>query len=550
MNVTPGKTLAVDEAITRAKLNLMAVPSITLEDGEVTNSKVASGIAGSKISDIPLASLTAEVQNKFGFKNWTPNASFDNWGAASFTANGEICDKWFLDAGALSFTAEREPVALGDVAALGDSKYYLELITTTASGAVAPVIYFKVPNVRIFSGQNVTISARLKQFSGTVGDIKFFITQKFGTGGSPSVDVTTKSASVVADGNWTLRSGTIAVPSVASKTAGTNGDDELWIGLEVQAASLTFNLGVDNFQVELGDTATAFEGIQVKEWQGQPVDNSVCNAVLTLTTGVPIMTSSVTAATSVFITPYKGDRIALWGGKGWTLSRFKEQEISLSGFAADSVWDVFAYDNGGVVAFETLIWTSQTARATAITYQDGVLCKSGDKTRRYVGSFGTTSTIGQTEWVVGGSAAGGSRISLLVYSEYLSEKIKTSNVDTTSTWNVTSASWAQKNSGTSPNYNEATVLIGKETKYITVYNSTRNGTGFFYTPGFGLSTTVAIEEPMSFVGQNNAYVGGLSFNYRPGIGVYKIYALEKRENGGGTATQLGGSVNGFGIIIN
>jgi hypothetical protein len=125
--------------------------------------------------------------------------------------------------------------------------------------------------VRTFAGQQITLSAQLKQFSGTVGNIQFFVTQKFGTGGSPSADVTTKATAITADGNWSLKSGTITVPAVASKTAGTNANDELWIGIEVSAASNTFNLGVDNFQVELGATATAFEDVKLKDWQLEEV---------------------------------------------------------------------------------------------------------------------------------------------------------------------------------------------------------------------------------------------------------------------------------------
>jgi hypothetical protein len=137
MIVTPGKILAVDESITRAKLNQLGVPSVSLENGEVENVHIDGPIDGSKISDIPLASLSSAVQNKFGFKNWAPNASFDNWGATtSFTANGEICDKWFVNMGALSFTAERENVALSDFNALGNSKRYLELITTTTNAGI------------------------------------------------------------------------------------------------------------------------------------------------------------------------------------------------------------------------------------------------------------------------------------------------------------------------------------------------------------------------------------------------------------------------------
>jgi len=47
---------------------------------------------------------------------------------------------------------------------------------------------------------------------------------------------------------------------------------------------------------------------------------------------------------------------------------------------------------GGTPTLEFLVWTSDTARATAIAISSGVAYKTGDLTRRYVGSFRTTAT--------------------------------------------------------------------------------------------------------------------------------------------------------------
>jgi hypothetical protein len=55
-------------------------------------------------------------------------------------------------------------------------------------------------------------------------------------------------------------------------------------------------------------------------------------------------------------------------------------------------YDVFGYLSGGALAVEKLAWTSATARATGISVQDGRYCKTGDKTRLYLGSFCSTST--------------------------------------------------------------------------------------------------------------------------------------------------------------
>jgi len=122
------------------------------------------------------------------------------------------------------------------------------------------------------------------------------------------------------------------------------------------------------------------------------VDPRVCDGRLTLTTGVPVTTADVTAATTLYFTPYTGDRISLYSGSAWVSRTFTEKTLALGTLTTDLPYDVFAYDNAGAVALELLAWTSKTARATAIVRQDGVYCKTGALTRRYLGTFHTTST--------------------------------------------------------------------------------------------------------------------------------------------------------------
>lgn len=117
---------------------------------------------------------------------------------------------------------------------------------------------------------------------------------------------------------------------------------------------------------------------------------------LTLSTGAPVP-SSVSSATSVFLTPYIGNAIGLWNGTTWQVVTSAEVSNSLSGAAANTNFDVFAFLNSGSLAIERLAWTNNTTRTTAVAYDDGVLIKSGDKTRRYVGTIRTTATTGQCE---------------------------------------------------------------------------------------------------------------------------------------------------------
>ncbi len=112
---------------------------------------------------------------------------------------------------------------------------------------------------------------------------------------------------------------------------------------------------------------------------------------LTLTTGTPVTTSDVTAASTLYYTPYTDNRISLYDGFGWWTYTFAEASLALSGLTSGRPYDVFAYSNAGVVTLELTAWTNDTTRATALVYQDGVLVRSGATTRRYLGTIYTAS---------------------------------------------------------------------------------------------------------------------------------------------------------------
>ena len=119
---------------------------------------------------------------------------------------------------------------------------------------------------------------------------------------------------------------------------------------------------------------------------------SVCDGRLTLTSGTPVTTADVTAATSIYFTPYIGDRIAIYDGTRWRLYAFAELTLALGTLTAALPYDVFIYDNAGTLTLEALAWTNGTTRATALVRQNGVWCKTGALTRRYLGTFYTTAT--------------------------------------------------------------------------------------------------------------------------------------------------------------
>ncbi len=127
------------------------------------------------------------------------------------------------------------------------------------------------------------------------------------------------------------------------------------------------------------------------------ISPSLCNGRLTLSSGTPVPTADITAASTLYFTPYGGKQISLWNSTAWQLISFAEVSVSLSSCAASTNYDVFAYLSNGSLALELTVWTDATNRATSLISQDGVYVKSGDATRRYLGTIRTTATAGQCE---------------------------------------------------------------------------------------------------------------------------------------------------------
>jgi len=125
----------------------------------------------------------------------------------------------------------------------------------------------------------------------------------------------------------------------------------------------------------------------------------VAGGRLTLESNVPVSYSDQTGATTIYYTPYMGNKISLYNTTTglWTVHEFAQLSHSLSGETADKNYDVFAKSTNGVVSLEALIWTADTTRATALVLQDGVYCKTGALDQRYIGTYRITDTTGECE---------------------------------------------------------------------------------------------------------------------------------------------------------
>jgi hypothetical protein len=254
--------------------------------------------------------------------------------------------------------------------------------------------------------------------------------------------------------------------------------------------------------------------------------NGVCNGRLTLTTGVPVTNADVTAATTIYFSPYAGNAIALYNGTIWSIFGFSETSIAVPA-TTSQMYDIFAFNNSGTVNIEALAWTSDTARATALVLQNGVLMKTGDLTRRYVGSFRTTGVSGQTE---------DSSANRFVWNYYNRVQRNLKVVDTTNTWTYTTATYRQANGAAT---NQFSLIVGyQETMLQARVDSSAtnpNGAGANFAVGIGIdSTSSNSAQVMNFgssftVAASSGTINGqVSAQYRgyPAVGKHDIVWLE------------------------
>lgn len=203
----------------------------------------------------------------------------------------------------------------------------------------------------------------------------------------------------------------------------------------------------------------------------------ICQGRLTLTSGLPVTTSDVTAAGTLYWSPYKGGKVALYDttNSRWKLYSPGEVSGSLSGFTTSQPYDVFLYDNSGTVTMYFLAWSSATARATALTTQDGVkvLSGAGNAKYRYVGTVRMQAT----------SQCEDSVLRRFVWNYYNRVSRKLLVTDATNSWSDTNTAWHALNSSTA---NRVEMVIGVSEDVVHLEH-------WFYASGISCYVGIALD---------------------------------------------------------
>lgn len=299
----------------------------------------------------------------------------------------------------------------------------------------------------------------------------------------------------------------------------------------------TLAIGDLLYLVDVSDTTDDAAGSSRKvqlDRVGAFLNPAICDGRLTTETGVPVSTSDRTSQSTIYFTPYNGDRIAVYDGTRWELYTFTERSLTLSSLTSGKNYDVFIYDNSGTLTLElSAAWTNDTTRADALTTQDGIYVKSGATTRRYLGTIRTTSTT-TTEDSGGGTSSqvGGKRF---VWNLYNQVRGSLAVIDATDSWTYNTTSWRQMN-GASGNKVEWVCGIGSGSVEVRSFLNVNASGGGYGWHGIGIDTTT--DGTQAHIGLYNAGASAISvpspasYSGSPGIGYHYAAWVEK----GGLAT--------------
>lgn len=269
-----------------------------------------------------------------------------------------------------------------------------------------------------------------------------------------------------------------------------------------------------------------------------------CQGRLTLTSGNPVPAGDVTGATTVYFTPYLGNNIALFdGATTWTLLPFTEKSVALGTLTSGLPYDVFAYNNGGVVALRPPVaWTSASARATALAVQNGIYVKTGATTDRYLGTFFTDSTT-----VTSDAGAGSATSGRHLYNYYNRVPRSVSRVDPSGGWNYTTATVRQANGNTA---NQVQIMQGVAETPITLalntsWSNTNAGGGVNIMVGIGedsTTTTVVGDVETTSIANGNMGLHAL-LSKVPSVG-HHVYSWNEWSVAVSTSSCVGASATG------
>lgn len=287
---------------------------------------------------------------------------------------------------------------------------------------------------------------------------------------------------------------------------------------------------------------------------------------LTGTTAVPVTTSDVTAAATVYWSPYLGGTYPVFGSAVWSFRTTAELSLALDSNAVHTGYqqsgknfDFFLMNDSGTDRLVTgPAWSTDTTRGigagtTELTRRNGILVNANSMTVKFDTSA-STKTVAANEGTYVGSmrmTANGqtedSATKRFLWNMYNRTARKLFRKDTTDTWNYSTASFQQANASSA---NQVEIINGIDEDSVLLYlvgravNSTATVRNVFIAIGLDSTTAKAADSTASRGQITNSVFFSMPAAYSgfPGLGYHFLTWLEQ---GAGADTQTwAGDVGG------
>jgi len=231
-------------------------PSINLRE-KLNELDQPQGIKG---TELMRADTVAEARTAIGAgrKNLIINGGFDVWQrGTSFSSDGYTADRWTAALSGGTATSSRQLFTNGQTDVPGNPTYYLNTNCTSGNNNCS-IATQHIEDVRIGAGQSVTVSFWAKGTNPGGGHFNWQLWQRFGTGGSSTVNDGDTTLTVTS--TWTRYTHTFNLGSMSGKTIGTSSFLDLMIRQPAgDTSAAAWSVDIANVQLELGSTATDFE---------------------------------------------------------------------------------------------------------------------------------------------------------------------------------------------------------------------------------------------------------------------------------------------------
>lgn len=158
-------------------------------------------------------------------RNYAINGSFEVWQRGTSQTSGGIhsADRWYNNHAGASKTVSQQEFSVGQTDVPGSPHYFMKTDITTPGNNPTDYVSMltRIEDVTALAGKDITVTFWAKAASAMTIGVSF--DQLFGTGGSPSPARILVGQTVGLGTSWQKVSLVFTIPSVSSKTLGTDG---------------------------------------------------------------------------------------------------------------------------------------------------------------------------------------------------------------------------------------------------------------------------------------------------------------------------------------